>query len=265
MAIIFFTSVSGAPGVTTTAVGLALAWPRPVILVEADTSKPSAVLPGYLHGQTDHARGLTPLTVIHQRGQLTPRTIWDQTVALQDDCYLIPGFSNLVAAGGTSTTFWNALGSAFTTIAAQGADVLIDAGRIGIQDARSSLMQIADLVTLVTGPTLPDIAVVAARRRDITAELEAVGHDDWLSLLVVDSPYEQFSNGEITKALRLPIVNRITHDPRTAAIYSVGADPTAKTAKSALKRDLSVLPNVLEQSIKDRREKLGVIPTEEIS
>ena len=34
MAVICLTSASGSPGVTTTAVGLALCWPRPVLLVE---------------------------------------------------------------------------------------------------------------------------------------------------------------------------------------------------------------------------------------
>ena len=36
MALIVLTSASGSPGVTTTALGLALTWPRPVLLVEAD-------------------------------------------------------------------------------------------------------------------------------------------------------------------------------------------------------------------------------------
>ena len=36
MAIVCLTSASGSPGVTTTAVGMAFSWPRPVLLVEAD-------------------------------------------------------------------------------------------------------------------------------------------------------------------------------------------------------------------------------------
>jgi len=36
MALIALASATGAPGVSTTALGLALNWPRPVVLVEAD-------------------------------------------------------------------------------------------------------------------------------------------------------------------------------------------------------------------------------------
>ena len=43
-------SVSGSLGVTTLSVGLALTWPRPVVLVEADPSGGSAILAGYCTG-----------------------------------------------------------------------------------------------------------------------------------------------------------------------------------------------------------------------
>ena len=46
MAVVALTSASGSPGVTTTAVGLALTWPRPVLLIEADPTGGSGVLAG---------------------------------------------------------------------------------------------------------------------------------------------------------------------------------------------------------------------------
>jgi hypothetical protein len=51
MSLIVLASASGSPGVTTTALGLALTWPRPVLLVEADPTGGSAVAAGYLRGQ----------------------------------------------------------------------------------------------------------------------------------------------------------------------------------------------------------------------
>ena len=47
MPVFTIASVSGSLGVTTLAVGLALTWPRPVVLVEADPSGGSAILAGY--------------------------------------------------------------------------------------------------------------------------------------------------------------------------------------------------------------------------
>lgn len=265
MAVVFFTSVSGSPGVTSTAVGLTLSWPRPALLVEADISKPSGILPGHLRGQMDHSRGLTPLSVLHQRSQLTPRAVWEQSVQIGDDRFVIPGFSNIVAAAGAGSSFWNTLGSALSAIASQGADVLIDAGRFGIRDDRAALMQLADLVGIVARPVLPDIAAVNARRAELGEILAHVGHDDWLGLVLVDAADEAFRDGEITKAVQMPVLSRLANDPRTAAVYSVGAEQTAKTKKSALTRDLTLLPNVLEQAIRERRNKLGAIPFEEVN
>lgn len=265
MAVVYLTSVAGSPGVTTASVGLALSWPRPVMLVEADISKPSGILPGYLRGQMDHSRGLTPLSVQHQRGQLTPRAVWEQSVQLGEDRFLVPGFSNIVAAAGAGASFWNTLGSTLSAIAAQGADVLIDGGRFGIRDDRTALMQLADMVALVAHPVMPDIATVRARRRDLSETLAHVGHDDWLGLLLVDALDEAFRDGEVSKAVQLPVLGRLANDPRTAAVFSVGAEPTPKTKKSALSRDLTLLPNVLKQAIRERRNKLGAIPFEEVN
>ena len=56
MAIVVLGSVSGSPGVTTLAVGLALAWPRSVVLADCDPGAHQAVLAGFLAGQSSAAR-----------------------------------------------------------------------------------------------------------------------------------------------------------------------------------------------------------------
>ena len=52
-------SVKGAPGVTTSALALALSWPRPVVLAELDPAG-GDVLPGYGRGEP-FAGGLADL------------------------------------------------------------------------------------------------------------------------------------------------------------------------------------------------------------
>ena len=265
MAVIYLTSVSGSPGVTTTALALTMNWPRPVVLVEADISKPSGILPGYLRGQMDHSRGLTPLAVQHQRGQLRPRSIWEQSILLGEDRFFVPGFSSIAAGAGAGASFWNALGATLSAIATQGADVLVDAGRFGVRDDRKALMQLADMVTLVTRPVMPDIAAVRARRQELSELLNAVGHDDWLTLLLVDAEHEAFRDGEVSRAVELPVLHRLTSDPRVAAVYSVGAEATINNRRSLLTRDLALLPDVLDQAIRERRDRLGAIPLEEVT
>ena len=63
MAVIALTSASGSPGVTTTAVGLALLWPRPVILVDADPTGGPGILAGYFRGTREYEAGLIELAL----------------------------------------------------------------------------------------------------------------------------------------------------------------------------------------------------------
>ena len=67
MALIVLTSAAGSPGVTTTALGLALTWHRPVLLVEADPTGGSALLAGYFRGQT------APTQTLDRPGVRAPR------------------------------------------------------------------------------------------------------------------------------------------------------------------------------------------------
>ena len=61
MAVIVLASASGAPGVTTTGLGLAMCWPRPVVLVDADPVGGSAILAGYLQGTVSHNDAMVSL------------------------------------------------------------------------------------------------------------------------------------------------------------------------------------------------------------
>ncbi|HEY9562625.1 MAG TPA: hypothetical protein VIR30_02545, partial [Nocardioides sp.] len=58
MAVIALCSASGSPGVTTTALGMALLWPRPVLLIEADATGGSGILAGYFRGIKSYDQGL---------------------------------------------------------------------------------------------------------------------------------------------------------------------------------------------------------------
>ena len=63
MAVIALTSASGSPGVTTTALGLTLLWPRAVLLVEADPTGGSGVLAGFFRGAREYDSGLIELAL----------------------------------------------------------------------------------------------------------------------------------------------------------------------------------------------------------
>ena len=63
MAVVTLSSASGSPGVTTTALGLALLWPRPVLLIEADPTGGSNLLAGYFRGTRQYDAGLIELAL----------------------------------------------------------------------------------------------------------------------------------------------------------------------------------------------------------
>ena len=91
MALITLTSASGSPGVTTTAVGLALSWPRPVLLVEADPTGGSAIGAGYLRGGAAPTDSLIDLAFAHRDGALL-EAIPSVTATIPDTSVtLIPG------------------------------------------------------------------------------------------------------------------------------------------------------------------------------
>ena len=70
MAVIVLGSAAGSPGVTTSALGLALTWPRPVLLIEADPTGGSAMLAGFFRGTTAHTAGLIDLAWAQREGLL---------------------------------------------------------------------------------------------------------------------------------------------------------------------------------------------------
>lgn len=128
MAIICLASAAGSPGVTTTAVGLAFCWPRPVLLVEADPTGGSGILAGFLKGTTPYDVGLVELA-------LSPL---DTADALRDVVRPLSPSVGLLAGTRTHTQatalrdVWSPLAVALQDLDASGQDVIVDAGRLGL-------------------------------------------------------------------------------------------------------------------------------------
>src|SRR5690606_37181907 len=120
---------SGSPGVTTTALGLALLWPRPVLLVEADPTGGSNLLAGYFRGTREYEAGLIELAL----------TASDLEDALADVTRQIEGTTVSFVAGTRSHTqaravrdLWAPLAQTLSDLESTGQDVIVDAGRLGM-------------------------------------------------------------------------------------------------------------------------------------
>jgi hypothetical protein len=217
MAVICLTSASGSPGVTTTAVGLAFCWPRPVLLVEADPTGGSGILAGFLKGTTAYDVGLLELA-------LSPLGVAD---ALRDVVRPLSPSVSLVAGTRTHAQapalreVWEPLAAALAELEANGQDVIVDAGRLGLTGSPQPLLESADLTLLVTRATLPSIS--AARSWAEAVRQPATGWRHPGLLLVAEGrPYR---DSEVAKVLGMPVVADLPDDPESAAVYHRGATP----------------------------------------
>jgi hypothetical protein len=217
MAVICLTSASGSPGVTTTSVGLAFCWPRPVLLVEADPTGGSGILAGFLKGTTPYDAGLVELA-------LSPLGAAD---ALRE--VVRPLSPSVSLAAGTRThaqaaalrDVWEPLGVALGELEANGQDVIVDAGRLGLMGSPQPLLDSADVTMLVTRATLPSIS--AARSWAETARQPTTGwRHPGLLLIGEGHPYR---DTEVSKVLGMPVVADLPDDPAAAAVYHRGANP----------------------------------------
>lgn len=217
MALFVFVSASGSPGVTSTVVGLALGWPRPVLVVEADPTGGSGILAGLFKGQVDHP-GLVELVLAHRNGVLGE--------ALPRMRMPVDGTSVSVLCGAKSheqaaglAGLWEPLLPVLRELAGSGMDVLVDAGRLGLTGWPRPLVAGADVSVLVSRSSLP--ALVAARSWAASLAAEAVpGHAVRLLLVGEGRPY---AAGEVSRTLGLASAGSIGWDPVRAAVFSEGA------------------------------------------
>ncbi|UUW87782.1 hypothetical protein [Pimelobacter simplex] len=217
MAIVCLTSASGSPGVTTTAVGMAFSWPRPVLLVEADPTGGSGVLAGFLRGTTPYDAGLIELA-LSPLG--TADALRDFVRPLSPNVSLVAGIRSHAQATALRD-LWEPLAAALRDLDDNGQDVIVDAGRLGLMGSPTPLLDAADAALLVTRATLP--AISAARSWAESVRQPATGwRHPGLLLIAEDQPYRAT---EVSKVLGMPVVADLPDDPAAAAVYHRGAAP----------------------------------------
>ena len=217
MAIVCLTSASGSPGVTTTAVGMAFSWPRPVLLVEADPTGGSGVLAGFLRGTTPYDAGLIELA-LSPLG--TADALRDVVRPLSPNVSLVAGIRSHAQATALRD-IWEPLAAALRELDDNGQDVIVDAGRLGLMGSPTPLLDAADAALLVTRATLP--AISAARSWTETVRQPATGWRHPCLLLIAEG--QPYRATEVSKVLGMPVVADLPDDPAAAAVYHRGAAP----------------------------------------
>lgn len=225
--VIALCSAKGSPGVTSTTLALAYAWPRAVLVVEADVTAGSTILAGHLNGRAPHERGLLGIGLAHRRhGRLSQEDVWGQTIELADDRFLLPGLGDPVQAAQMTAT-WAALGVVLRAM--PDVDVLIDLGRLGTAFDASALLASCHTVIAVTRCTLVD-AYSLTRRLPVLISLTT---PETVCLTTI-GPKAPYAPAELARKLAVPLLAEFPWDPGTAAGYSHGLPPSRRRSPSPL-------------------------------
>jgi hypothetical protein len=257
MAILILTSAGGSPGVTTLALGLAITWPRPVLLADCDPGAHQAVLAGYLHGQSSSGKGLLRVAEAHRDRRALREVVIDQCLPLTgedgDRRLFLPGFTKPGSASHFGAV-WEDLADTFDRLGDVDLDVIVDAGRIGPSGLPTPLVERSALTTLVLGSTLR--AVTSAR-----VHLPTITDHSRLSTsarrqfgLVVVGEGRPYGRGEISKTLGVPVIADIARDPQAAAHLSDGAPRPRRFDWSPLVRSLRGAATMLAATLQRSTE-----------
>jgi len=252
MAVVVLASAGHAPGVTTTALGLALAWPRPVLLVDADRNPTQAVLAGYLRGERTGQHGLGRLLQAVRERRGLQDAVDGETVDLppilvtEKAPEFLPGFPHPGVVG----LFGAAWPELMAALDAREGDVLIDAGRIGPDGLPAPMRQVADLVLLVTRTSLVSLA---GARLYLPALQDAAG-DTAMLLVGSGMPY---GRSEVQQQFATTIAAEIVHAPSHAAVLSDGVPAPRRFAESAYFRSVVLAARSISGRLEARSELIG--------
>ncbi len=256
MATILITSAPGSPGVTTTALGMALTWSRDVLLADCDRDPAQAVQAGYLRGMDHGGRGLAALARLHRENRALAPDVWRHTVPLvqYDDVQrrFLPGFSQ-PATVRLFDSVWPDLADAFTALDEKGVDVIVDAGRVGRDGLPLPLLVQADAVCFLTRTNLRALAAARLYLPVVAEQLDHLPTTRALGLVLVD-PNKPYDGGEIAAQFGVPCWAELPRNDKLAAVLSDGAPEPKRFMDSSLMNQLRATGLRLRERISNAAE-----------
>jgi hypothetical protein len=223
-------SPGGSPGCTTTALAITLTWPGPVTLAECDPSG-GDILAGLFAGHLPAQRGLLGVAFEASRGLAAMSAeASSQLAALDSDGerMFLPGLSDPRQARGVAPA-WAAIARMMSS---QPSDVIADCGRLDAGDGQpAGVLAEAALVALVMRSSLRQVAAARPRIEMLT---QLLGGSDRLGMLLVGDGIH--GSAEITRTLGVPVLARLPHDAKTAAVLSDGVGRRASLEDRPLMR-----------------------------
>lgn len=238
MGSIVLCSASGAPGVTVTALGLALVWPSDVMLLDVDRTPSQAVLAGYLRGEAVRSGGLTGMLRAHRERRPLPEALLDESMLLpaprERDAgadrrpiqrRFLPGFEHLGAIE-LFGPVWRDLAGALKE---SSFDAVLDAGRIGNRGLPPELLESAERVGVVCRSSLVSLAALRLYLAPLLDQVssERVG-------LIIVGPARPYRAKEVSEQFGLDVLAEIGWDPRGAGELADGLGVSPRWRRHSL-------------------------------
>jgi len=233
MALVCVTSVRAAPGASTLAVLASACWPRPVALLEADPSG-GALAVRYRLGRTPGLAGLAAAV----RNQDAPVDV------LWAHAQMLPGDLPVIVAPESGEVTARILRDAAPALAdwcrnLEDVDVIVDCGRLGIQDVTWPFCVRSDELLVVTRPRAEELYPVAHRLRAIGDDVRSAG-----VVLVGERPH---SPTEIAEQLGLDIRGVVADDARAAGVLTFGGSSRGLRRSPLVRSVRTFVDNLFER------------------
>ncbi|MDO5082454.1 hypothetical protein EII34_03675 [Arachnia propionica] len=228
MSIILVTGGPGAPGVTTTALGLALTWPGAVLLADCDRDPSQSISAGHLQGVPLGNTGLSAVALAVRHAEVLGPKLLPLSLPLIPDPpperRFLPGF-NRPEAVRLFDHVWADLANGFRWLGDNQVTVVVDAGRVGADGLPPDLVDAADAVLFVSRSSLRSLAASRLYLPSLQADLERTPRQRPLLLALV-GPGRPYVATEVAAEFQLPVVC-LPWQPREAAVLSDG-EPTPR-------------------------------------
>jgi hypothetical protein len=244
VSVLLLTSAAHAPGVTSLGVALAVTWPEPVLLVDANRVPDQSVLAGHLQGADPVGRGLGGLLQAHRERRPLGEALGALTLPLDADGHdFLPGFSH----PGMVDLFAPVWPDFANALEAAGRTVLVDAGRIAPEGLPPALVAACSGVAVVTGSRLVDLAALRLYLPSVVAAAgeERVG-------LVVAGPGRPYGSGEIGHRFGVPVWGKVAWQPAESEVFAAGEPAPRRLMSSAYVEDVRRLGAVLGERVSER-------------
>lgn len=242
-----------------------MAWPRPVMLVDADPTGGSSVLAGYFHGDVPHTGGLLEVALAHRDGNLADGLPYALLPIPDSRVQFLPGVRSHEQSRALRD-LWGPLLAELSDLQRTGQDVIVDVGRLGLVGSAEPVVSGADLTLLLTRSDLPALAGArswAGTLRQERQESSRVGPDSRLQVLLVGDG-RPYGEREVSSVLRLPVLTSVAWDPAAAAVFSRGAPPPRRFEASRLTRSLRGTASAVRSVLAQQAAQVGgPPPTEE--